>query len=305
MNYSIIATTYNDGREIEEFLENILKQTELPYEIVIADGGSADDTIIKIKKFQEVSKIPIVLLYGKRLNIAEGYNEAVRNTTCRYIGITGVGNFYEKNYFECLSRHMQSDDTDVEYGQVCAYKYNRFTVGYEKAFLNRYTMPSNHGCLIKKEVFEKIGYFYTDYVYAGEDEEFFLRVVNSGYRCHLCKGCKVYWKVPQDYHELNKQINNYMIGSMQIYSARKYLWSIRYSIIFTISIVASFFCPWIFIATIFIFISFVIKCKDFFAAFLKYYYHIEKTLSLFRNIKYFQKKYKVGGKSIDRSEIEM
>lgn len=293
MNYSIIATTFNDGNEIEGYLENILKQTHLPYELVIADGGSTDDTLIKIMKYQELSEVPIILLHGRRLNIAEGYNEAIKNTNCRCIGITGVGNFYDENYFEYLMENMQSNNTDVEYGKVCACRSNRFSSGYEKAFLNRYTMPSNHGCLIKKEIFEKVGYFLTDYIYAGEDEEFFQRVINYGYDCHLCKESKAYWEVPQNYCELNKQISNYMIGSMQIYCASEYLWSIRYSIIFTAVFVASLFEPRLFIAVILIFIFFAQKSKSFFAAFLKYYYHVVKMILLFKNIKYLQKKYKV------------
>lgn len=293
MEYSIVVTTYNDGREITAYLDGILKQTKLPCEMIIVDGGSTDDTIERIKEYQKGSGVQIRLFYGKRLNIAEGYNEAIRNTKCKYIGITGVGNFYDVNYFSDLLHSMQVNNSDVEHGMICVYGENKFATSYGKAFLGKVTNPSNRGCLIKKEVFENVGYFLTDFIYAGEDEEFYQRVIGKGYQCHWSSDNKIYWKVPSTFQELNKQISNYMIGSMQIQSTMKYLWSIKFSILFTIMLFCSLIWYKLIFFPVMIFTIFIWRYKEIRAAFLKYYYHVMKSIFLVKNIKFLQKKYKV------------
>jgi len=293
MEYSIVATTYNDGQEIEIFLDEILKQKKLPCEIIIADGGSTDDTVEKIKKYQKNSDVSIRLFYGKRLNIAQGYNEAIRNAKCKYIGITGIGNFYDVNFFSDLLQNMQMNHSDVEHGMICAYGENKFARSYGKAFLGKITNPSNRGCLIKKDIFENIGYFLTDFIYAGEDEEFYQRVINKGYQCHWSKENKIYWKVPTSYKEMNKQIDRYMIGSMQIQSVIEYLWNIKYSILFTFILISPLLWLKFFFLPAAVFILFCWRYKEMRAAFLKYYYHVTKTIFLVKNIKFLSKKYKV------------
>ena len=97
-NYSIIATSYNDENEIKNFLDNILSQSTAPSEIVIADGGSNDNTI-KIITEEAKKNSTIKLVTNGRLNISQGYNLALKNAKYNLIGVVGIGNIYEKNYF--------------------------------------------------------------------------------------------------------------------------------------------------------------------------------------------------------------
>lgn len=50
---AIILSTYNGGQYIEEQLESLLNQAFKDIEIFIHDDGSKDDTVSKIKKFEE------------------------------------------------------------------------------------------------------------------------------------------------------------------------------------------------------------------------------------------------------------
>ena len=77
MRYSVIATTYNDEESIEKYLNDIILQTIKPYEVIIADGGSRDNTVSIINKFNENSDINIKVVTKGRLNISEGYNLAI------------------------------------------------------------------------------------------------------------------------------------------------------------------------------------------------------------------------------------
>ena len=50
MNVSIITSTFNNASTIEDCLESIFSQTFLNIDILIIDGDSSDDTLLKIKK---------------------------------------------------------------------------------------------------------------------------------------------------------------------------------------------------------------------------------------------------------------
>ncbi len=291
MSYSLATTTYNDEKEIGKFLENIFCQSKMPQEIVVADGGSTDRTIDILKDYQQKSPVDIKIIQGKRLNIAEGFNEAVKNSICEYIGIAGVGNYYDENYFEELIRIIQNNEADMTCGILNGYISNFFSECYTNVFLNKTgkitDTPTNHGCMLKKEIFKKAGFFYPYFVYAGEDEEYYNMLLQKGYKYVPSLKTQVYWKVPVSYKEFFKQINNYVIGSMQIHSWVKYIWQSKISFGLVISSVAILFHPAFLIIDLFAFLSWWVKYKNINSAVMKFLYHMARGLDSIKNVKYF------------------
>lgn len=119
MKYAIVTTTYNDETGIGKYIENILMQTILPVELIIADGGSKDNTCKIINKYSKefADKIQITLCAAGRLNIAEGFNLAIKSSSEEIIGITGVGNHYPNDYFEKLLAGMKKTAVRYAMGQ--------------------------------------------------------------------------------------------------------------------------------------------------------------------------------------------
>lgn len=262
LEYSIIATTYNDGDEIVEYLDNIICQNRLPKEIIIVDGGSSDQTVELLEKYRKKKEILITIISGKRLNIPQGYNAAIRVCTTDYIGITGVGNYYPDNFFECLSNEMEKKNADVVYSRIYGMNTTKYSVMYNELFLNGekgkcLKIASNHGVLIKKEIFEKEGYFYEKFIYAGEDTEFYQRIQKKGYHIICISTTKVFWKTPQTLKEYCKQEKNYMIANMQIDSILSLLVRYRYSFLICALFIVGFYN----VATFFILILIGIKCS--------------------------------------------
>lgn len=221
--YSIVATTFNDENNVAYFLNNIIQQTVLPSEIVIADGGSGDKTVQTIEAFRDKTQVPIVLLSGQRLNIAEGYNEAIRKAGSEYIGIAGVGNTYAPDYFELLSKEIRSKNLDGAYSPIRGKNQNLFSTLYNHTFLNgnkgQYLeIASNHGAILKKSIFEQLNYFYTGFYYAGEDTEFYSLVKDRGYKLAIVPGAYMYWDTPDSFSAFSKQVRVYTIAGLQINS---------------------------------------------------------------------------------------
>lgn len=232
IHYSLVATTFNDGKHILQYLNNIMEQVYLPSEIVIADGGSNDNTVKLINEFAKLNKIPIIILSGSRLNISEGYNTAIKACTCPIIAMTGIGNWYHKEYFKLLCEEMAATDNDIVYSPIRGQNSTRFSTLYNNAFLNGgqgqiLSFATNHGALVKKKVFEELNFFYERFIYAGEDTEFFTLALKKGYKTSCVKSAIVCWETPTTFKQFLKQIKNYIIGNMQIYSKKKLLYMYR------------------------------------------------------------------------------
>lgn len=227
MKYSVVATTFNDASDIIKYLEDICNQTYLPDEIIIADGGSKDSTVKKIKEFAGSSIVTIRVVEKGRLNISQGYNEAIKVAKNDIIGITGIGNYYDRFFFEELIKAMESKEFDYVYSPIRGYNANAFSAKYNKALLhgeegNCLEIASNHGALIKKKIFEDLNYFYEKFIYAGEDAEFYSLVKSCGYKGKIVKDAKVYWKTPTCWKEFLKQIKVYTIADLQIQSKKQW-----------------------------------------------------------------------------------
>ena len=61
---SLIATVLNEGDSIRRLLDSILAQTRLPDDIVIVDGGSADDTVAILESYRDRLPLAYTLTAG-------------------------------------------------------------------------------------------------------------------------------------------------------------------------------------------------------------------------------------------------
>lgn len=74
---SVVMTTYNGGKYIEELLESLRKQTRQPDEVIICDDASTDDTISIVEKYIERNKLKNWNLYINVINV--GWRANFRN----------------------------------------------------------------------------------------------------------------------------------------------------------------------------------------------------------------------------------
>lgn len=242
---SLCITTYNDEKEIYSLLNDIDSQSLLPKEIVFADGGSTDSTVDILKEYKEHSLIPVKILSGKRLNISQGLNTAIRSSIGTYILIMATGNSYKPDFIEILYKNLKENKVDICYPPLICHKNNTFSKLYDKYLMNdgrgtRY--PSNHGILINKNVYKRIGLYYEYFIYAGEDAEFNKRISDCGkYKLSCVDDTHVEWNPPNTLKNFNRQIKAYTIAKMQIETLPKIIWDYKYFFIFILSFVLVFF----------------------------------------------------------------
>jgi glycosyltransferase involved in cell wall biosynthesis len=87
---SLIITVRNEESALPALLNSLQKQERRPDEIVIADGGSTDDTLPLLRAFaKENAHASVLELPG--LNIAQGRNAAITAATGDIIAVTDAG----------------------------------------------------------------------------------------------------------------------------------------------------------------------------------------------------------------------
>jgi len=87
MRVSLIITTYNRPDALLLVLRSIEGQITLPYEVIIADDGSTNDTKEVVTSFQEKSDIRVIHSWQEdsEFRAAKSRNKAIAKATGKYI----------------------------------------------------------------------------------------------------------------------------------------------------------------------------------------------------------------------------
>lgn len=231
-NLTLITTTYNDAGNLCAYLDNISLQTLKPYKLIIIDGGSKDNIVEIVEGVKERYPFSIDFKYGSRLNIAQAFNEGVKHTTTEYLIITCLGNSFSSNMIELLFEKIIETRSDASYGILVGKESTYFSKIYNKAFVGgKYGVPimSNRCVLYRRDVFERIGHFCENFIYAGEDSEYLNRFNKSGLTSSLVNFPVVFWETPTDMKEYMKKEKFYIIAKLQWFNSR---WNLFFNVRF-------------------------------------------------------------------------
>lgn len=77
LTFSIVTPSYNQGQFIERTIQSILNQAEITFDYMVCDGGSSDNTLAVLEKYQPYLKWVSEPDEGQ----ADAVNKGIRNTT--------------------------------------------------------------------------------------------------------------------------------------------------------------------------------------------------------------------------------
>ncbi|MFN8448708.1 MAG: glycosyltransferase [Anaerolineae bacterium] len=104
---SVISTVLNEGESIRRLLDSLAAQTRQPDEIVIADGGSADNTVAILREYE--AKLPLHVLVEPGANISAGRNRAIAAAEGEIIAVTDAGVRLASDWLERLTQPLLDD----------------------------------------------------------------------------------------------------------------------------------------------------------------------------------------------------
>jgi glycosyltransferase involved in cell wall biosynthesis len=88
-------------------LDSLAAQTRLPDEVVIADGGSQDNTVAVIQQYE--GRLPLKLIRVPGANISQGRNAAIHAASGDVIASTDAGVRCEPDWLETLTAPFAGD----------------------------------------------------------------------------------------------------------------------------------------------------------------------------------------------------
>ncbi len=199
MKISFITTIYNEQNSILDFLQSLAAQTKLPDEIIIVDGGSVDQTVSLINKFQFPKSVKKVKVIVKKGNRSVGRNEAIRQASGDIIVCSDAGNILDKDWIALITKPFTEKDVDVVAGYYKGLTQNTFHksllpyvfVMPDKVDSNNF-LPATRSVAFKKSIWKKVGGF-DEVLSHNEDYAYAKKLKKIGANIVFVKDAIAYW----------------------------------------------------------------------------------------------------------------
>ena len=101
MPISVILTVLNEGAAVRGLLDSLCAQTLPPAEVVIADGGSHDDTVSIMESY--AGRLPLRVVAAPGANISQGRNAAIQAAAGDLLAVTDAGVRCEPGWLAALA----------------------------------------------------------------------------------------------------------------------------------------------------------------------------------------------------------
>lgn len=176
MKFSIITVVYNNVSTIDFAINSVLSQDYPNFEYVIIDGQSDDGTVEKIKPYQD--RIAQFISEPDQ-GIYDAMNKGLKLATGDVIGILNSDDFFADNtILTQVAQAFQNPSVDLVFGDIVFVQpenLNKITRYYSSANFHpdKFAwgwMPAHPSCFLRRKIYEKYGYFKTDYQIAADYE---------------------------------------------------------------------------------------------------------------------------------------
>lgn len=180
MKISILTATYNAEKFLPGLIESIRNQTDRDFEWVVVDGGSSDGTIALI----EASGDLVTRYISERdFGIYDAINKAIRLSCGDYYLVIGADDRLLPEAVELYRQKAQETQAGlvvgaVRIGERAIKPKPDAKISWRRGIWEVVTSHSV-GCLIRKSLHEKYGYYSRRYPICA-DVEFLLKVYDGG-----------------------------------------------------------------------------------------------------------------------------
>lgn len=174
---SVVITCYNYGQYLDECLRSVLAQTKQPYEIIVVDDGSTDDTALVLKGYSD-HPLMKVITHDHNKGVCTARNGGMFVSTGDYILNLDADDTLEPTFIERVLPLMEGDvqvafaDMRVHFedGTDYIHTYQPFSI---EELRKEQCVPSV-AAIIDRRAFEVSGGFDPNAIY--DDYDFWLRL---------------------------------------------------------------------------------------------------------------------------------
>jgi len=107
VDVSVITTLYNESDSVVELLDSVINGTVHPYEVVVADGGSTDETVALLERYaSQHPQVRVLTAAGQR---SSGRNAAINAAQHDHIVCIDGGCVAEPTWLEEIIKPLTAD----------------------------------------------------------------------------------------------------------------------------------------------------------------------------------------------------
>jgi len=174
MKISIITVVWNNKETIKDAIDSVLNQTFKDIEYIIVDGASSDGTVDIVKSYEDkITKF----ISEPDCGLYDAMNKGIALATGDVVGILNSDDFYIDEFvIEKVVKVFEEKEVDSMFADLVFVKSNDLekTVRYydsSRCFPEKFKYalyPAHPTFFVKKEIYDKYGYFKTDYKIAAD-----------------------------------------------------------------------------------------------------------------------------------------
>jgi glycosyltransferase involved in cell wall biosynthesis len=199
MRCALIMTVKNEADSLPRLFETLALQTKQPDEIIVADGGSTDDTVLLLRAAAEPFHMRVIECPGA--NISQGRNAAIAAADAEIIASTDAGVRLDARWFENITAPFFSDNApDVVSGFFLPDPHGAFETALAATTLPLLRdirpakfLPSSRSVAFRKAAWETIN-GYPEWLDYCEDLIFDFDLQRAGYRFQFQPDARVYFR---------------------------------------------------------------------------------------------------------------
>lgn len=219
--FTLVTTVFNEIKRLDQTIADIEKQTLKPSEILIADAGSVDGTLERLRVWKNESAIRINVFVLQGCNIAEGRNEAIKRAENELIVSTDFGCRYHEKWLESLVTPFNDPEIRVVGGAFSILKDEVKTQASKADFvlqngypvvLDQYFSASSRSIAYYRQVWEEVGGYLEWLTLAADDTIFWRMIKKKKIRYQLVSEPYVYWLRHKTLKAFSKEAYRYGLG---------------------------------------------------------------------------------------------
>lgn len=199
MRCALIMTVKNEAESLPRLFETLALQTKKPDEIIVADGGSTDDTVKLLRA--AAPQFQLRVLECGEANISQGRNAAIRATGAEIIASMDAGVRLDPQWLENITRPLyQENGPDVVSGFFLPDPHGAFETALAATTLPELReirpetfLPSSRSIAFRKTAWIKVN-GYPEWLDYCEDLIFDLDLKRAGYSFQFQPDALVYFR---------------------------------------------------------------------------------------------------------------
>ncbi len=187
MKFSIITIAYNSEKTIGRAIQSVLDQVVPPYEYLIIDGNSQDDTVSVAESYRDAFEskgIQYIIKSEPDNGIYDAMNKGIKLSQGDVVGMINSDDWYEPNAIQVMNEVFEANPSlSMAYADLRIHLPHRTMVKRSK--MDRFPSSRNWNhptTFIKRSVYEKLQYR-NETIF--DDWDLYLRIRKAGYNYQI------------------------------------------------------------------------------------------------------------------------